>query len=105
MLIGVQRANQCGRALTICQVWHLFKFHSSQVLGVQQAAHGNDCANTGATNMTHLITKFFTKKLETQEDDNLMQAEAALQIRVARMLRRHIAAGDVSVSPQMIRAT
>jgi hypothetical protein len=54
--------------------------------------------------MTRLLAKFLAKKAVIQVNDIDLQAQAALQLRVSRMLQHHIAAGDVSVSPQMLRA-
>jgi hypothetical protein len=79
-------------------------FHSSQVLALQQVRLWHCCSNTGATPMTRLFPKFFAKKAVIQVSDIDIQAQAALQIRVSRMLQHHIATGDVSVSPQIIHA-
>ena len=52
--------------------------------------------------MTRLIRKFLNKKADIQPDDMDLQAQAALQIRVSRMLQHHVAADDVLVSSQII---
>lgn len=54
--------------------------------------------------MTHLIPTFFAKKPAIQMDDSDKQAQAALQLRVSRMLQHHNAARDVSASSQIIHA-
>jgi hypothetical protein len=79
-------------------------FHSSQVLGVEEASRGMENGNTGDDPMTRLLPKFFAKKALIQVNDIDMQAQAALQMRVSRMLQHHVAAGDILVSPQILQS-
>ncbi len=54
--------------------------------------------------MTRLLPRFFAKKEMIQVNDLDVQAQAALQRRVARILQHHVASGDLSISHQMIQS-
>ena len=55
--------------------------------------------------MNRLMRRFFPKKADPVVGEGDVQAQIALQMRVARMLQYHMTQVDVSSSSQIIRAS